>query len=902
MIERASEILHILYSGIPPERVWRFILEDLLGQSGTLPDQERLKKTQEDIFLRFAQGQMPSLNGDTMRLLYNRLRMLLEEDAAACGTCPMPFTLLRQVGEEMLMLRGEEPYCQRHKALQWREMYHFLSQDSIVCAYLASVDLKRSVVRKKFTWPAVLWTNYEDLNALLRKGLAENHYHINGSTQSMAISWCYAMNYPQQTRDILRKEEQKMGGLFSGRLRPSASYGSDDNMGLMSERVLLAALIRSVLFQCLHMRPHEKDKVADLIEQFRHSLDQVIPLKQSVNVLRHLYGAEFLQGSKLVRLDYAMEKEMELSNADGAYRLLAGERHFLYRCFQNYFSGSFTVLESYLLYLYLILKTDFRLEFIQGNHVYGFDNFSRYEQRKSTIWDNTGYFPEAIRMSVYAPLYLEAAQKLEGRFCPAASVRKNIEKVQEYDLAEYEAENSMLFSSPPDEKLPKDSCKRNPEQLLKLPYFYVLHFPKQADDAPAGDRLNSGPRHQKYRRSLRNWSEVLVETLRTSAYFCSRIRGIDACSNELVCRPEVFGTAYRFLRKSSCYYSGYHDGLRQPPRWFLSASYHAGEDFYDITDGLRAIDEAVNFLELTAGDRLGHALAMGIDPEKHYGTQDNQVTLTKQIYLDNLVWLLYRSVELHVQIDPSFRDELLREAISVFRSIYCEQTDPQFIRLMDETVSAALVDYYHSMKLRGDLPELYRTGVFKKPAALVTSYEFFAERTNDRNLTSYRQDRRAVCLYYLYQYSGSVRQRGGETVSFEVSRKYAQLVERMQDALQEMTQELGLTVEANPSSNVSISSLERYEDHPIFRWYQHGLHPVPGQKPCPQLAVCINTDDLGVFDTSLQFEYALIFEALSQKRDADEKRIYQDCEILDYIENLRERGFQSIFPAYTQVY
>lgn len=41
-------------------------------------------------------------------------------------------------------------------------------------------------------------------------------------------------------------------------------------------------------------------------------------------------------------------------------------------------------------------------------------------------------------------------------------------------------------------------------------------------------------------------------------------------------------------------------------------TYHTGEDFLDIVDGLRAIDEALLFLQMEKGERLGHAMALGV--------------------------------------------------------------------------------------------------------------------------------------------------------------------------------------------------------------------------------------------------------------------------------------------------
>ena len=86
------------------------------------------------------------------------------------------------------------------------------------------------------------------------------------------------------------------------------------------------------------------------------------------------------------------------------------------------------------------------------------------------------------------------------------------------------------------------------------------------------------------------------------------IRGIDACANEIGCRPEVFAQYYRYLLD---YSYKEEDGSSHN----LMATYHVGEDFFDIVDGLRAIDEVMLFCGIYSGCRLGHALALGINTE-----------------------------------------------------------------------------------------------------------------------------------------------------------------------------------------------------------------------------------------------------------------------------------------------
>ena len=119
----------------------------------------------------------------------------------------------------------------------------------------------------------------------------------------------------------------------------------------------------------------------------------------------------------------------------------------------------------------------------------------------------------------------------------------------------------------------------------------------------------------------------------------NRLLGIDACNEEITCRPEVFAQAFRYLRNHSLIEKRADslEATRKLPE--LGVTYHVGEDFLDIVDGLRAVEEAILFLNMRCGDRIGHGLVLGVDVEEWYDLKNNRILLSQQEYLDNLVWL-----------------------------------------------------------------------------------------------------------------------------------------------------------------------------------------------------------------------------------------------------------------------
>ena len=88
-----------------------------------------------------------------------------------------------------------------------------------------------------------------------------------------------------------------------------------------------------------------------------------------------------------------------------------------------------------------------------------------------------------------------------------------------------------------------------------------------------------------------------------------------------------------------------------------------------------------------------------------------------------------------------------------------------------------------------------------------------------------------------------------------------------------------LVIECCPTSNYKIGRLFRYENHPIFRFCnvnQDGHH----------LPVTVNTDDLGIFYTSLPREYELLALALLKKKDKVGQSIYTTQEVYEWIERI----------------
>ncbi|MFC5459726.1 antiviral RADAR system adenosine deaminase RdrB [Massilia niabensis] len=375
------------------------------------------------------------------------------------------------------------------------------------------------------------------------------------------------------------------------------------------------------------------------------------------------------------------------------------------------------------------------------------------------------------------------------------------------------------------------------------------------------------------------------------------LRGLDIAGDENLVRSEVFAPVLRWLR---------HGLLPRPPDEHGSAGFHlsihAGEDYAHPLSGLRHVDETVRFCELRSGDRIGHGLALGIEPitwVEHHG----DMILSVDEHLDNLVWAWHQActlsarLPLAAQIVPRLERRIsrfLRES-SWYDGQFSRSTPQQLyeawdlrrnchyqfssnpVRMYDPQLEAAVPDYDRLMAGRdgtkGSAERIYlhcqekahqeksiKNVLVRQPSGDVDAMDGLPKKTGDVLLHDFEtaEDLEFMCA--------------------------------LQDFLLNRYDAMGLIIEANPTSNVYIARLENHSQHPIFRWYppnetclvqgmqwnRFGLRRGP-------IKVLINTDDPGIMPTTLRTEYALLGEA------AIDLGYSRTC-VESWLERLREFG------------
>lgn len=867
-MHQEREDLDIIFRKTTPESVLRELKEQ---KKGSTYDNGRVLFYSREDYLRIAYGVCPEYSEDELKYRYDSLA----EESREKGF----FSLLYLYAGNVLVKRDGNIAVKLEQVLNWNSITKRLGQDLFTTAWLAHRDVTNDYGEEKhqFVWPAVIITDDVRLNNMLSKGTAENHFHLNGSTQSFALSWASLMNHPAQIEPLLGKEER-----FQVNRDMHISRGIGDNVISWKERIMYAAMIRGLLFRRM-MSEAAPSSDEDPEMEFKKfcKFPLIRRMETLVMALRQLYGVRFEQPNHKGKcLDYVISRGFYNVQDEADTRLLSGERAFLYNCFiriyQDRNPNCFSVYEQKLFYLYLLIKHQFRSELIQVNRGVGFHNFSKYQERKNLLFEKYNeYNVEAQRLAVVAARKENYIQSFETRIMVLPSKKKTRRYIAELD-------RQIIFS---DKKGPSDK-KEIPDN------YYVLHFPKKAfnrQELEKEGNLIIHPRNDVSRTKAERCARGLRKYIIWEQGKGQRVYGIDACSNEIGCRPETFATEFRYLRHVS--------ELRYKIPWYrttvehyeeLGLTYHAGEDFLDITDGIRAIDEAINFLELQKNDRLGHAIALGICPEDYYMQKHMSVYQSQQDRLDDLIWLLYRSVEWGITISADHREEMKCDARALISDIYANRQNEINSNLHGDILDA----YYASWHLRGDHPRQYEGGAFREIKKLRQDpyEEFMTPKAGNAQLRKFREDKLTASLYYWYHYDVEVKKNAIKQIHFTVKKWYVDLVGEMQKALRKQIAQKGIAIECNPTSNVLISNFKYFMKHPAIVFNHYHLDDRQDE---PNLWISINTDDIGVFDTSLSYEYALLFRAITMQRHSEDN--WNDDAVYEYLDRLRQNGHEMAF-------
>lgn len=498
---------------------------------------------------------------------------------------------------------------------------------------------------------------------------------------------------------------------------------------------------------------------------------------------------------------------MKIVELDFRQNTMQYEALFLLLAFRHLDGGRDERFVFYLHY-YLLIASFFQKLLVQQKQQVGFDQFQKITINELREYTEKRY---ETRFKQLQGMHSNHLSELEGRFAPKDS-RAKLESLMVDINKGYKNKCSQAFK-------------------LKL----VPHFIKEPDSRKPEEIVTF--RDLKLRLKNIRHLEVLLDALHRGASLGARfaqkhIVGFDAASNELDASPEVFSPIFRKLA-----FMGYQN-----------FTYHAGEDFVHLLSGLRAVFEAVEFLEMIPGNRIGHATALGIEPVLWKKRIGPRIHIKQGEWLDNLIYTYHICSEnadlSHICL------KLEQSIINHFDAVY---NTGSYVPIQ------TLIEAWRIRKYDPFLALGWReAGVF----------DGFAQQ----ELNGFcKGSEKARDIYRVY-HSGKNILNSNKLIEIETDAPVSlEELRLIQCCMIEILNKKSIAIEMLPSSNVRISQYKDYDEHHMVRWL--GLTNPDDPKPM----IVPGSDDTGIFVTNLRNEYAHILRVVESHCGKDKaKKVLAD--------------------------
>ena len=861
--ERAS--IKALFYDYPVEAVVNAIEDVRKNKDGYIDILPQLVRWREDAFTTTEARLMGNLAQDLWMNLdkENAVNNYFDiPDATKIPFIYRPFLLVRYMADIMLEQNPKtlHPVVVFDELIRWKDATLFVGEDLLTTAYLANKDLLKEPKSRTqlFAWPDYIGHNNVELDEILKRGMTDIHAHYNATCDVFNLNWIDLTN-------SLNGKEANIHNKIKHYQDVTLSTVGTEQLYTLKRMCIAAAFLRLQFFKLLNNLYIQKEDPSKKIKCVKHILEDEFcanRAKREIDAEISVWRSYALRGRNGSAIDYAILPSKDVKkHIKDANLIFHGERQLMYKFFYLFygFDSQMWALAPYF-YLYIVLKTRIRKEFVQINQLKGFENFETYQDRKNIFINEQDPIAKLLDPIVLQTTLRGDNDRVEGRITPGElkrMVQGSRLRVRNYGNGVFQ--NRQVIPNPA-------------AHLSLVVHFIKANYSKStmANDLRLSNRQDY-PRYYSYRNELKEQINDVLKVYNRQKKGTTDIRivGIDAASTEMFCRPEVFGHAFRYARKK---------GLS-------NQTYHVGEDFFDIVDGLRAIDEAILFLGLDSHCRIGHGLAMGIKADQYYEKRHFRILAPKQYVLDNCVWLCMTASREDVELPNSLETELNRLARELYKEIgYNINREHPF----------DMQTYWNSMLLRGDEP--YNAGL-KAPRSLFTKaaetdWQQTAE-VDDPMVKIARKDNEATEIYLLYHFDRNIKAEGEKRYQGTYPKTIIDVVEKLQEKIRSKVSRRQIAVETNPSSNLKIGFIDKYCEHPLLTKFD----PLINQHDpyYPLLKASVNTDDRGVFATTVYNELSLL--ALGMIKEMDENGVpkYGTHQVIQYIDHLRQVGEQQRF-------
>ncbi|MDO4333574.1 MAG: hypothetical protein Q4C58_12940 [Eubacteriales bacterium] len=393
-----------------------------------------------------------------------------------------------------------------------------------------------------------------------------------------------------------------------------------------------------------------------------------------------------------------------------------------------------------------------------------------------------------------------------------------------------------------------------------------------------GDHLQYSNHGLIVRQHMVNVS-VVIEELRSSIPgLAEYIVGIDAASDENAMEPWMFAPAYTQMRsRRTTKPIAMESASRQ--KYYniqnVGFTYHVGEDFRHVLSGLRHMDEVIEHFYYKPGDRLGHAIALGIDIRK-WAHENEVVALPAQEHMENLLWVwgknVYDGILLPVQLEK-LEEQIMKIAEKIYR---CAESIT--IRMLYEAYQKKFF-LNHKRVMERECDKFPKEAGKREEQEEESFFCYYSGKACKMTATGWSADK-LLCTNYCPVFE----ERYKKVMLVTVPENEIAAYEILQEHLLEKVERKGIYVETNPTSNITIGDFDDFREHPVFR-----MNAIRGRdNGGHHVMVTINSDDPAVFQTNVENELAYVYYASEHSGCARE-------DVLEWIDKIRQNGLNASF-------
>ncbi|KGN76226.1 hypothetical protein HR17_02235 [Porphyromonas gulae] len=461
-------------------------------------------------------------------------------------------------------------------------------------------------------------------------------------------------------------------------------------------------------------------------------------------------------------------------------------------------------------HFYLLAKGLVNMLLVHQPSQFGFRQFQKITSNDLRWYSEKSFNRRFFQLSGNS---LQNISVLEGRFSPkkteADTIRliQNINKGWKGFIEEWSRKN-------------KDSNK-------KPKLYLVAHFIKKQEKIKE-DRY----RYETLRSELSTIADSLCRMKKNQNPCINDVVGIDAAASEFDTPPEVFAPIYHQLRGNG----------------FNHFTYHAGEDFIHIVSGLRAIFEAIYFLGLERGDRIGHCAASGSDAALWLKRLRGEIYISQGDYLSDCLFVYYLITQ---QKDPikelyylipnlTLRIEELSENIyneiytvdSLVKAWICRRWCPKIVNKI----------VCENKDLFDDETQGIKKELDKLPVSVRKILNLY--NANNQNSIPHYNDIISIDPAELFD----------DKVITALQKEILRYMHRKE-----------IVIETLPTSNLRIGFYDDFSSSHLWNWLKWK------SEGCPIPPIVVGTDDAGIFATNIYNEYASIYCYLVHKKSVSHK-------------------------------